>query len=139
MVTLLTGLTLMTVAKLFSIRGRFGRWSGLFGLRGENLPVEVFGEIDRRIGGGSAGRHGELGGPKKGVHEHAAPIRHGPARMEIAAGEAEASTAVGAFEGPGDGFGPAGLRLGRLRLAGGIGQLGREEGGDAVFGTMEVV
>lgn len=102
------------------------------------VPVlfEFFGG-DGAVGAGFG--DGLFGGPEEGVEEEEALVGFGEVAVEVAAGEAEAATAVGAIEGPGNGFLASCVGFGVGGLPTGLGHEAGEDGGDAGFGEMEVV
>jgi hypothetical protein len=106
----------------------------------EEFAVPVLFEFFGGDGAGGAGfRDGLFGGPEEGVEEEAALVGFGEVAVEVAAGEAEASTAVGAVEGPGNGFLASCIGFGVGGLPTGVGHGACEDGGDTGFGEVEVV
>ena len=117
--------------------GRFGGWLG-FGLEEFAIPVlfELFGS-DGAVGAGFG--DGLFGGPEESVEEEAALVGFGEVAVEVAAGEAEATTAVGAIVGPGDGFLASRVGFGVDCLAAGVGHEAGQDGCDTGVGEVEVV
>lgn len=82
---------------------------------------------------------GLFGGPEEGVEEEAALVGFGEVAVEVAAGEAEATTSVGTGVGPSDGFLASGIGFGVVGLSAGVGHEAGKDGGDAGFGEVKVV
>lgn len=102
------------------------------------VPVlfELFGS-DGAVGAGFG--DGLFGGPEESVEEEAALVGFGEVAVEVAAGEAEATSAVGAIVGPGDGFLATCVGFGVVGLAAGVGHEAGQDGCDTGFGEVEVV